>query len=456
MGRDPDSGRSGRLDASTGEREGSGAGRSDAADSLSYVRESIPKPPRSPDSSESPDPPPPLSSQTKRPSVQSVQEPGDRALREILEDLSTYATKYLVLGSRDAVVAWSLWTVHTHTIDRFDTTPRLVFSSTQKGSGKTRALEVTETTSANPVRAADLTAPTLYRLIESRSPTLLLDEYDVLFRSGSETGEAVRGVSNAGYRRGNPVLRCMPPDFKEVKEFETFAPTALAGNGDPPETILDRAVVIRLRKRKPSEPVARWRRATSIPEGYALRDRIAEWASGDWQPVYPDDEPGIQDRLLDVWEPLLAIADAAGGSWPSEARDAVVALSMPEGSESLVIRLLREIRQEWPGGREWISTQDLILRLHSIEDGPWTPGGPFGERGLTPHRLARYLEPFGVKSSHNVQRSARGYLHCEFLDPWERYLPAIQEPGGPAEEPTEPANRPSPEETLREQLGSPS
>ena len=35
---------------------------------------------------------------------------------------------------------------------------------------------------------------------------------------------------------------------------------------------------------------------------------------------------GIEDRDADVWEPLLAVADAAGGTWPSRARVAAVAL----------------------------------------------------------------------------------------------------------------------------------
>ena len=374
--------------------------------------------------------------------------PSNRELLGILRDLETFITDHAVFPNPYAAKALALWIVHTHAIDRFDSTPRLTISSAEKGSGKTRCLEILESTVKDPLRAADVSAATLYRAIEKGSPTVLLDEYDVLFRSTADAGDSIRGIVNAGYRRGNPVLRCVGPTF-EVQEFETFAAVALAGNGDPPETILDRSLVVRIRKRKPSETVRRWRVATSVPEGHALRDRVEAWAQGSWKPTFPDDEPGIQDRLLDVWEPLLAIADAAGGDWPEDARLCVLALTETLEVESLPIRLLREIRDAWPNGKEWLPSKDLLLKLHAIEDGPWTPGGPFGERGLTPHRLARMLHPYRISSTHNAANTARGYLRHEFLDAWERYLPSVPEEASEASE----ASRPSPEGTLLQALG---
>lgn len=376
----------------------------------------------------------------------------DQTLRLLLEDLEEFITAYAIFPNPYAPKALALWIAHTHAIDRFDSTPRLVISSAEKGSGKTRVLEILETTVKDPLRAADLSASALYRVIEKGSPTVLLDEYDVLFRTSADSGDSIRGVVNAGYRRGNPVLRCVAPTF-ETQAFETFAAVALAGNGDPPETILDRAVVVRIRKRKRSETVARWRMAHSVPRGHVLRDRLEKWSSETWTPVFPEDEPGIQDRLADVWEPLLAIADRAGGVWPEDARGAVAELTETLEVESVSIRLLREIREAWPEDREWLATQDILLSLRAIEEGPWAPGGPFGEHGLTPHRLARMLHPYRISSSRNSVGSARGYVRHEFADAWERYLPP------PAEKRQERPKRPNgdPEDLLQvleDQAGS--
>ena len=53
----------------------------------------------------------------------------------------------------------------------------------------------------------------------------------------------------------------------------------------------------------------------------------------------------VEDRAADTWEPLIAVADAAGGHWPDTARTAV--LTMTGGNESpaqvsLKVRLLMD------------------------------------------------------------------------------------------------------------------
>jgi len=54
----------------------------------------------------------------------------------------------------------------------------------------------------------------------------------------------------------------------------------------------------------------------------------------------------LHDRAADSWEPLLAIADRAGGSWPMRARLAAVALSSEEDMPaSAGIRLLADVRE---------------------------------------------------------------------------------------------------------------
>ncbi len=59
------------------------------------------------------------------------------------------------------------------------------------------------------------------------------------------------------------------------------------------------------------------------------------------RPVMP---PGVEDRNADVWEPLLAIADAVG--WAQEARSAAVELigAARDAEPSLGIRLLADVR----------------------------------------------------------------------------------------------------------------
>ena len=52
------------------------------------------------------------------------------------------------------------------------------------------------------------------------------------------------------------------------------------------------------------------------------------------------------DRAKDVWEPLLAIAETAGGEWPDRARKAAKELSgeTEEEEDEFKVRLLGDIR----------------------------------------------------------------------------------------------------------------
>src|SRR5205823_1050754 len=113
------------------------------------------------------------------------------------------------------------------------------------------------------------------------------------------------------------------------EESPAFCAVALAGLGFLPDTLMSRSVVIRMRRRAPSEQVEPFRRREVMAIGDALRDRLMTWAAtvvdeiGRARPSMP---PEIMDRAADCWEPLLAVADAAGGHWPDIARDAAVAL----------------------------------------------------------------------------------------------------------------------------------
>jgi hypothetical protein len=96
-----------------------------------------------------------------------------------------------------------------------------------------------------------------------------------------------------------------------------------------PDTILTRSVVIKMRRRAPSEQIEPYRRRLHVDTGEAIRKRLESWAGAVMKRCtdnFPEMPSGIVDRDADVWEPLLAVADAAGGDWPARSRVAAVAL----------------------------------------------------------------------------------------------------------------------------------
>jgi hypothetical protein len=231
-----------------------------------------------------------------------------------------------VVLSDDQTTTVALWTAHTHAIDAADCTGYLQITSATKRAGKTRLLEVLEPLVARPWLTGRTSAAALIRKIDGECPTLLLDETDAAFGGEKEYAEALRGALNTGYRRSGKATICVGQGVNiTVRDFKTFSAKAIAGIGNLPDTVADRAIAIKLRRRKADEACGRWREREGHQEAAPLREALAAAVAPTvdrLRDANPELPPELSDRQADVWEPLLAIADCAGGNWPQDARHA--------------------------------------------------------------------------------------------------------------------------------------
>ncbi len=357
---------------------------------------------------------------------------------ELLGDMEAFIRRFVALPTPAALVATVLWAAHTHLIGAFENTPRIAFLSPEPGSGKTRAQEVLELLVPAPMHVLNASPAAIFRTIQTARPTLLLDEVDTVFtRKGKDDEhQDLRGLLNSGYRAGATIPRCGGPTHA-VQMFPTFCAVALAGLGDLPDTLMTRSVVIRMRRRAPDEKVEPFRRRLHRFDGEALRDRMTDWAAEiavKVTDVYPTLPAGITDRPADVWEPLLAVADAAGGAWPARARQACVELVLAARSTdsgSLGVRLLADLRKVF-GDAPQMFTETILEQLHKIDDAPWDDlrGKPLDPRGLS-NRLRQY----GITRTkvRIGDQTRQGYRAVDLHDPWARYLPVPDPVSDPAE-----------------------
>ena len=251
-----------------------------------------------------------------------------------LNAVHSFLGRFVAYPSEHAHVAHTLWIAHAHLMDAWESTPRIAFLSPEPGSGKTRALEATELLVPRPVEAVNVSPAYLFRKVadENGAPTVLFDEIDTIFGPKAKDNEEIRGLLNAGHRKGAVAGRCVVRGAAVfTEELPAYCAVAIAGLGHLPDTIFSRSVIVNMRRRAPGENVEPFRRRLEVAAGEELRDRLAVWAGSifnrvrDTWPTMPD---GIEDRNADVWESLLSIADAAGGDWPKQA----------------VLRLLRLLR----------------------------------------------------------------------------------------------------------------
>ncbi|GAB93726.1 hypothetical protein GORHZ_242_00100 [Gordonia rhizosphera NBRC 16068] len=297
---------------------------------------------------------------------------------DLLQTIEEFLARFVVYPSESALIAHVLWIAQTWLMDTWESTPRIAFLSPEPGSGKSRALEVTEPLVPRPVHAVNTTPAYLFRKVsdESGPPTILYDGIDTVFGPKAKDNEDIRGMLNAGHRKGANAGRCVLRGKNvETEELPAYCAVALAGLDDLPDTIMPRSVVIRMRRRAPGEKIEPWRLRINGPEADALSEQIQLWAKGvahlagqSW-PEMPD---GVEDRDADVWEALLAVADLAGGQWPARARVAAVTLvtASKDRAPTIGVLLLRDLRTVF-GDHDRLSTEHVLDGLNSLEESPW-------------------------------------------------------------------------------------
>lgn len=350
----------------------------------------------------------------------------------VLDAVHTFLGRFVAYPSPHAHVAHTLWIAHTHFMDSWESTPRIAFLSPEPGSGKSRALEVTEPLVPRPVHAVNTTPAYLFRKVSDPAgpPTILYDEIDTVFGPKAKDNEDVRGMLNAGHRRGATAGRCVVKGkIVETEELPAYCAVALAGLNDLPDTIMTRSVVVRMRRRGPTETVEPWRLRINGPQAAEVAEQLVAWAARDAERVdWPVMPPGIQDRNADVWEALLAVADLAGEHWPELARVAAVALVADSmaGQPSLGVLLLRDLRTVF-GDHDKLPTETILAGLHELDESPWSDlrGKPVDSRWLS-----RQLGKYGVKPKviRTPDGTPRGYDAADLADPWGRYVAPAEDP----------------------------
>jgi Protein of unknown function (DUF3631) len=379
--------------------------------------------------------------------------------QKLLQDVYDYTGRFVVFPDEASRVAHTLWVAHTHLMEAFYTTPRLLIRAPIKGCGKSRLAKITRLMVHNEDYQIIPTAASLYTSIELSKPTLLIDEINRLY-SGKDTHE-ITAVLEAGFEQDGTVPRVSLEPKRHVERFKVFTPVALIGidKGNIPDTVLDRSIQINLKKRLSNEIVEKFRPRKHKERAIELRERLEAWAAKVLSkaiemsdPIFP---PGIEDREADKCEPLFVVADVADVTdetdvtavsepWGIRARRAALELLGKEQAEEtpdygqLVLLHLKQILDQKPSQSRWKS-EDVLSSLWAISDAPWSDfsyGKPLSAAGLS-----KLLRPFGIrpktirfpeKEKGEGDNVAKGYYRTECEDAFKRYLSETPETPVPA------------------------
>jgi hypothetical protein len=358
----------------------------------------------------------------------------------VLDQVRDFVARFSAFPSEHCAPMLALWYAHTWVADAFYVTPRLILSSPEPGSGKTRVLEIAQHLTKAPEMTAGGSAAATVRMVAAGPITILMDEVDTIFGAGGGGNEEVRNVLNLGYKRTATVPKSKgdPATGFTIERLPIFAPAALAGlSGRMPDTITTRAITVHLRRRRHNEKVEPYRESKVTRQAEPIRDALCEWMTSIGESLIeaePDMPPGVDDRPAEIWEPLLAIADQAGGHWPTTARDACTYFVFNQKTTpSLGVRLLADLRTLFATeDTDRMHTAEIVTRLRAIDDAPWSDlnGKPLDSRRLSLELTPYQVAPLTFK--HNGT-NAKGYVtyptntqteQVGLTDAWARYLPS--------------------------------
>ena len=395
----------------------------------------------------------------------------------MLEELASVFRRYVVLP-KWAAETLALWTVHTYAFELRDVSTYIGLESPEKRCGKTTLLGVLSELVSRPVVAANISASAFFRVIEEVRPTLLIDEADTFLQGNDE----LRGILNAGYSRKTAyVVRVSPlrnaefgmrndgevrneldgegrtanserksPEMPRSEygerrgaipqsairnphsnrsglvRYSSWCPKVMAAIGRLPGTLADRCIVVRMQRKTSKEICERLRNL----DGAELRQRCARFVADHGKGIAaarPEIPAGLNDRAADIWEPLLAVAEAAGGRWPELARQAAVALSASAQEGSPIGSLLLDIYVIFVNqAAERLFSRELVAGLSQMEERPWRV--LLRGKAVTEMWLAQQLRPYGVRpgSIRVGERIGKGYVGAEMAEMFRRYLPRAE------------------------------
>ncbi len=362
--------------------------------------------------------------------VQPWEEPVDG--KWLLDEIERTLKAHVVLP-KWASETLALWCVHTYAFELRDVGTYIGIESPEKRCGKTTLLGILRKLVNRPVMAANISSPAFFRVIEETQPTLLIDEADTFLDGNDE----LRGILNAGYSRETAyVIRVDLPGRGNSREnrglrkgesrlasFSCWCPKAMAAIGRLPDTLADRCIVIRMQRKVAGEKCERPRKLETGELNRKCVRFVADNAEaiGGAEPELP---ASLHDRAGDIWEPLLVLADLAGGDWPERARQAAVGLmtaaqeSCPIGALLFDLLLVFNIK-----GTEKLFTREVLAGLSGLGNRPWHSMRRGAE--LTEAWLAQQLRPYGIKPQtiRVGEAVGRGYLAEDFTESLKRYVP---------------------------------
>lgn len=334
----------------------------------------------------------------------------------------------------EQAVIMAVWILHTYVFEAGEYTPYLHITAPERECGKSNLTDLLAAVANNPVQSCGTTPAALVRTVHAKRPSIFIDEMDALLKGGKDSAESIRGILNAGFRRGGVFRKCNATTH-ELEEFNTFCPKCLTGIGELWDTVASRSIAIVMRRKRRDEVVEPFRQRVVSEAGNLIREKLQKWQtrgiSDLLQAMRPSAISSLSDRQNDIAEPLLCIAQLAGNEWLQQLTEALQTVFETASVEngSIGITLLADIRFVFNEHKsDTVPSSALAACLSKIEGHGWAEWNH--GQGITPYSLARQLKNYRVypQTIRVGGATPKGYRRGDFEDLWSRYCPPTSLP----------------------------
>jgi len=355
-----------------------------------------------------------------------------------LDLIENFFRRYVVYPNEHALTAHVLWIPHTYLMGLWDISPRMGFFSPEPGSGKSRALECSRRVAHNPMPTASITGASFMRMVHEGDYTIFIDELEGIYGSGQarDVNGTLTSVLNAGFESDAVAHRC-EANTNKPQIFKIYAPVMMAGlnRAKLPDSLKSRMIAVHMKRRLPGDKIADFRKRRAEAEAKPICEALTEWCAEAEGKIdldalsIPSD---VRDRDADVWEPLFAIAQVAGGEWSRRVTESArwfVSARTDDSADSSGLRLLRDCAAILETAHTCIPDW-LRAELFNMSDAPWSTWGKNGS-GMTTFALKQWLKDYSIKPKpvRVGGVTVKGYHVNQFNDELARY-PAPTEGDG--------------------------
>jgi len=181
------------------------------------------------------------------------------------------------------------------------------FYNAEKGSGKTKKAMLCDLQMFNPIMSADMSGASYFRIIESTSASIIIDDFDAV---EEEKKQSQIQVMRTGYKKGQKAVRVSEGKIKIPEAFNIFNSMIINNVGGLDEITQDRCNTYQLIKSTDTKKINR-RINDKDPKWKIQRDKKYYCALQNWRLVRDTYEnlkiEGINGRDLEKIAPILTI-----------------------------------------------------------------------------------------------------------------------------------------------------